>query len=133
MHAFGYVYRVIVVNICAYAMIIILHVHISSSESGLSKEHDPMVLTSDDEIAQDPEVFTSDTKSDPEMISEDVDDFQSFALPDFGDDIPDVDDILIDDVFSLPIPVHDYLIIGHPDGEHLVAHFLMLFPSSPFL
>ncbi|KAJ0907480.1 hypothetical protein HanRHA438_Chr07g0299501 [Helianthus annuus] len=98
-----------------------LQVPMSSSESGLSEEHDPMVVTSDDELAQDPEIFTLDTESDPDMISDDEDDFQPFALCGFGDDVTDADDILIDDVFALPIPVHDHLIIGHPDGELLVA------------
>ncbi|MFS7912592.1 hypothetical protein Hanom_Chr02g00131771 [Helianthus anomalus] len=88
-------------------MIIMLQVHMSPSESGLSEEHDPMVVTSDDEIAHDPEPF---------------------ALPDFGDDIPDPDDILIDDIFELPIPIHDHLIISHPDGEHLVAPILDVVP-----
>ncbi|MFS7986931.1 hypothetical protein Hanom_Chr11g01016041 [Helianthus anomalus] len=46
---------------------------------------------------------------------DDLDVFQPFALPDFGDDIPFVDDVL-----AFPIPIHDQLIIGHPDGEHLV-------------
>ncbi|KAJ0525270.1 hypothetical protein HanHA300_Chr09g0310111 [Helianthus annuus] len=121
MPVFAYIHRVIVFNIRAYAMIIMLQVLMSSSESGLSEEHDPMAIVSDDEVAPAPEVFTSDTESDPDMISDDEDDIQPFALPDFGDDIPDADDILIDDIFALPIPIHDHLIIGHPDGEHLVA------------
>ncbi|KAM0064180.1 hypothetical protein Hdeb2414_s0003g00099841 [Helianthus debilis subsp. tardiflorus] len=49
------------------------------------------------------------------MLSEDEDDFQPFALPDLGDDIPFADDVL-----ALPLPFHGQLIIGHPDGEHLV-------------
>ncbi|KAJ0549751.1 hypothetical protein HanHA300_Chr07g0237521 [Helianthus annuus] len=121
MITFACIHQVIVVNMCAYAMIIMLQVPMSSSESGLSEEHDPMVVTSDDELAQDPEIFTLDTESDPDMISDDEDDFQPFALCGFGDDVTDADDILIDDVFALPIPVHDHLIIGHPDGELLVA------------
>ncbi|MFS7986824.1 hypothetical protein Hanom_Chr11g01014751 [Helianthus anomalus] len=44
----------------------------------------------------------------------DLDDFQPFALPDFGDDVP-----FDDDVLALPLPIHDELIIGHPDGEHV--------------
>ncbi|KAL9997979.1 hypothetical protein Hdeb2414_s0586g00920111 [Helianthus debilis subsp. tardiflorus] len=100
----------------------------SSSESGLSDEHDPMAIVSDDEIAHDPEVFTSDKESDPEILSEDEDDFQLFALPDFGDDIPDADDILINDVFALPALVHEHLFIGHPDGEHIVAPILDVVP-----
>ncbi|KAJ0876101.1 hypothetical protein HanPSC8_Chr11g0484501 [Helianthus annuus] len=46
---------------------------------------------------------------------DDLDDFQPFALPDFGDDIP-----VVDDVLAFPLPIHDQLIIGHPDGEHIV-------------
>ncbi|KAJ0796269.1 hypothetical protein HanPI659440_Chr04g0160261 [Helianthus annuus] len=104
-----------------------LQVLLSSSESGLSDDHDPMVVVSDDEIAPEPEVFTSDTESDPDMISDDEDDFQPFALPDFGDDIRDAD-ILIEDVFALPVAVHEQLIIGHHDGEHIVAPILDVVP-----
>ncbi|MFS7912750.1 hypothetical protein Hanom_Chr02g00133541 [Helianthus anomalus] len=108
-------------------MIIMLQVPMSSSESGLSDEHDPMAVMSDDEIAPEPKVFTSDTESDPDMISGDEDDFQPFALPDFREDIPDAD-ILIDDVFALPALVHEQLIIGHPDGEHIVAPIFDVVP-----
>ncbi|KAJ0592169.1 hypothetical protein HanHA300_Chr03g0081721 [Helianthus annuus] len=89
----------------------------SSESSGLFDEHDPMAIVSDDEVAHAPEIFTSDSESDPEMMSDDddLDDFQPFALPDFGDDVPFVDDVL-----ALPLPLHDQLIIGYPDGEHLV-------------
>ncbi|MFS7905776.1 hypothetical protein Hanom_Chr01g00051621 [Helianthus anomalus] len=89
----------------------------SSESSGLSDEHDPMAIVSDDEIAPALEVFTSDSETDPELMTDDVDpdDFQPFALPDFGDDIP-----FIDDVLAFPLPIHDPLIIGNPDGEHLV-------------
>ncbi|KAJ0752565.1 hypothetical protein HanPI659440_Chr09g0325851 [Helianthus annuus] len=101
-----------------------LQVIMSSSESsGLSEEHDPMAIVSDDEIAPVPEIFTSDSKSDPEMMpdDEDLDEFQPFALPDFGDDdIP-----LEDDVLALPLPIHDQLIIAHPDGEHVVEPILI--------
>ncbi|MFS7919008.1 hypothetical protein Hanom_Chr03g00207931 [Helianthus anomalus] len=107
MPIFACIYRVIVVNKCANAMIIMLQVLMSSSESGFSDEPDPMAIVSDDDIAHDPELFT---------------------LLDFGDDIPDANDILIDEVFALPIPVHDHLIIGHPDGEHLVAPILDIVP-----
>ncbi|XP_021975037.1 calphotin-like [Helianthus annuus] len=57
----------------------------SSSESGVSDTIDPMAIVSDDEIATDPEGFTSDTMSD------DDDDFQPFTLPDFRDDTPIAD------------------------------------------
>ncbi|KAJ0616468.1 hypothetical protein HanRHA438_Chr02g0089351 [Helianthus annuus] len=88
----------------------------SSESSGLSDEHNPMAIVSDDEVAPIPEIFTSDSESDPELMSdeEDLNDFQPFTLPDFGD-VP-----FNDDVLALPLPIHDQLIIGHPDGEHVV-------------
>ncbi|KAM0041228.1 hypothetical protein Hdeb2414_s0011g00363861 [Helianthus debilis subsp. tardiflorus] len=101
-----------------------LPVHMSSSESGLSEDHDPMAVISDDEIASDPEVLTSDTESDSEMLSDDEGNFQPFALPDFGDDASFADGVPIDDVLALPFPIADQLIISHPDGEHLVAPIL---------
>ncbi|MFS7947102.1 hypothetical protein Hanom_Chr06g00544151 [Helianthus anomalus] len=51
-----------------------------------------------------------------------------FALPDFGDDLPLADGIPDEDPFIVPIPVHDHIIIGHPDGEHVVAPILAPFP-----
>ncbi|MFS7997806.1 hypothetical protein Hanom_Chr12g01146241 [Helianthus anomalus] len=99
-------------------------VPLSSSESGLSDAHNPMAIVSDDEILSEPEIFTSDTESDREMLSDDDDDFQPFALPDFGDDAPLADGIPVEDLFDFPAPIHDHLIIGHPDGEHIVAPIL---------
>ncbi|MFS7912111.1 hypothetical protein Hanom_Chr02g00126011 [Helianthus anomalus] len=101
-----------------YTMDSLLQVQMSSFASSiLSEEHDAMAIVSDDEVAHAPEIFTSDPESDLEMESDDDDlaDFQPFALPDFGDDVP-----FIDDVLALPLPFHDQLIIEHPDGEHLV-------------
>ncbi|MFS7996871.1 hypothetical protein Hanom_Chr12g01134981 [Helianthus anomalus] len=101
-----------------YTMTFMLQVLMSSSESsGLSDEHDPMAIVSNDKVAHAPEIFTSDSESDPEMMSDDDDlnDFQPFALPDLVDDVP-----FIDDVLALPLPLQDQLIIGHPKGEHLV-------------
>ncbi|XP_021998525.1 leucine-rich repeat extensin-like protein 3 [Helianthus annuus] len=100
----------------------------SSSESGLSDTDDPMAIVSEDEIVPEPEIFTSDTESDPELMSADDDDFHPFALPDFGDDLPLADGILDEDLFVIPIPVHDHLIIGYPDGEHIVAPILAPVP-----
>ncbi|KAF5809269.1 hypothetical protein HanRHA438_Chr04g0165391 [Helianthus annuus] len=105
-------------------MIVMLQVYMSSSESGLSEEHDPMAIVSDDDVAPIPEVLTSDTDNDPEMLSDDDNDFQPFALPDFGDDVPIADGIPVEDIFDFPAPIHDHLIIGHPDGEHIVAPIL---------
>ncbi|MFS7977922.1 hypothetical protein Hanom_Chr10g00909671 [Helianthus anomalus] len=51
-----------------------LQVHMPSSESnGVSEEHDPMEIVSDDEVAHAPEIFTSDSESDPKMASDDDD------------------------------------------------------------
>ncbi|KAJ0722095.1 hypothetical protein HanRHA438_Chr08g0345801 [Helianthus annuus] len=100
----------------------------SSSESGLSEEHDPMAIVSGDEVAPIPEVLASDTDSDPKMLSEDDDDFQPFALPDFGDDVPIADGIPVEDLFDFSAPIHDHPIIGHPDGEHIVAPILDVVP-----
>ncbi|MFS8007038.1 hypothetical protein Hanom_Chr14g01256261 [Helianthus anomalus] len=75
-------------------MIFMLQVLMYSSESsGLSKEHDPVAIVSDDE---------------------------PFALPDCGDDVPFVDDVL-----ALPLPIRDQLIIAHPDGEHIIEPILV--------
>ncbi|MFS7932407.1 hypothetical protein Hanom_Chr04g00367511 [Helianthus anomalus] len=109
-------------------MIAMLQVYMSSSENGLSEEHDSMVIVSDDEVAPIPEVLTSDTESDPEMMSDDDDDFQPFALPEFGDDVPIADGIPVEDLFDFPAPIHNHLISGHPDGEHIVAPILGVVP-----
>ncbi|KAJ0442507.1 hypothetical protein HanIR_Chr16g0810121 [Helianthus annuus] len=69
----------------------------SSSESGVSDTVDPMEIVLDDEIATHPEVFTSDTTSD------DDDDFQPFALPDFSDDIPLADGLPGEDLLLVQI------------------------------
>ncbi|MFS8024336.1 hypothetical protein Hanom_Chr16g01462041 [Helianthus anomalus] len=87
-----------------------------------------MAIVSDDEIMHEPEIFTSDTESDLEMLSDDDDNFQPFALPDLGDDAPIADGILVEDIFALPATIHDHLIIGHPDGEHIVALILVPVP-----
>ncbi|MFS7953948.1 hypothetical protein Hanom_Chr07g00624621 [Helianthus anomalus] len=105
-------------------MIVMSQAHMSSLESGLSNAHDPMAVVSDDEVMPAPEIYTSDIESDPVMLSKDEDDFQPFALPDFGDDLPIADGFPDEDPFDIPAPVYDHLIIGHPDGEHIVAPFL---------
>ncbi|MFS7967894.1 hypothetical protein Hanom_Chr09g00791161 [Helianthus anomalus] len=51
----------------------------SSSENGLLDAGDPMAIGSG---ASEPEIFTFDEESDPEMMSDDDDDFQPFASPD---------------------------------------------------
>ncbi|MFS7962504.1 hypothetical protein Hanom_Chr08g00727381 [Helianthus anomalus] len=100
----------------------------SSLESGLSDTQDSMAVVSDDEIIPEPKIFTSDTESDPDMLFEDEDDFQPFALPYVGDDLPIADSFPDEDPFDIPTPVHDHLIIGHPDGEHIVTPILDVVP-----
>ncbi|KAM0051577.1 hypothetical protein Hdeb2414_s0007g00238161 [Helianthus debilis subsp. tardiflorus] len=93
----------------------------SSSESGISNTDDPMAIGSG---ASEPEIFTSNTESDSEMMSDDDDDFQPFALPNFGDDLLIAVGIPHEDPFVIPIPVHNHLIISHPDGGHIMAPIL---------
>ncbi|KAF5816101.1 hypothetical protein HanXRQr2_Chr03g0130621 [Helianthus annuus] len=98
----------------------------SSSESELSDTIDPMAIVSDDEIVPDPEIFTSDTES------SDDDDFQPFALPNFGDDIPHADGLPDEDPFFIPIPDQDLIILRHPDDEHAVVPILAPLPLAAF-
>ncbi|XP_021996181.1 cell surface glycoprotein 1-like [Helianthus annuus] len=91
-----------------------------------------MAIVSDDEIIPQQEIFTSDTESDPEMMSDDDDDFQPFALLDFGNDVPHADGLLDEDPFLIPIPDQDHLILGHPDGEHVVVPILAPLPLAAF-
>ncbi|KAJ0716134.1 hypothetical protein HanPI659440_Chr13g0509311 [Helianthus annuus] len=104
----------------------------SSSDSGVFDTIDPMAMTSDDEIATDLEVYTSDA------TSTDEDDFQPFALPVFGDDLPLADGPPGVDLPLVPIPAPlpfaavpfeeqpldalsyddiDLLIVGPPKGD----------------
>ncbi|XP_022040506.1 SH3 domain-containing protein C23A1.17-like [Helianthus annuus] len=70
----------------------------ASSDSGVSDASDPRTYTSDDEMDTDSGVFTSD------YTSTDEDDFQPFALPDFGDDIPLADGPPGEDLPLVPVP-----------------------------
>ncbi|KAJ0596843.1 hypothetical protein HanOQP8_Chr04g0147131 [Helianthus annuus] len=70
----------------------------SSSDTGVSDTLDPLAIVSDDEIMSESEVYTSDT------TSTDEDDFQPFALPDFGDDIPIADGPFDGDLPLLQVP-----------------------------
>ncbi|KAM0040843.1 hypothetical protein Hdeb2414_s0012g00398901 [Helianthus debilis subsp. tardiflorus] len=108
-------------------------VAMSSSEgSNVLDNLDPMELTSDDEYGPEVVIITSDSESDPEEdpsfdSDDDMDDFQPFALPDdMVDDVP-----LVDDVLALPPQLNDIVIIGHPEGEHLVE--IIPFPAIPLV
>ncbi|MFS7928401.1 hypothetical protein Hanom_Chr04g00320331 [Helianthus anomalus] len=41
----------------------------SSSDSGLSDDHGPMDIFSDDEIVPEPEIFTFNEEGNPEMMT----------------------------------------------------------------
>ncbi|XP_021971783.1 proline-rich extensin-like protein EPR1 [Helianthus annuus] len=72
-----------------------------SSSSGVSGTLDPIAVDPDDPVPTDPEIYTSDTDSN------DDDDFQPFALPDFGDDVQLADGILVGNLplAEIPAPV----------------------------
>ncbi|XP_022007378.1 resuscitation-promoting factor RpfA-like [Helianthus annuus] len=70
----------------------------SSSDTGVSDTLDPIAIVSDDEILSESEVYTSDT------TSTDEDDFQPFALTDFGDDIPIADGPFGGDLPLIQVP-----------------------------
>ncbi|XP_035834298.1 cell surface glycoprotein 1-like [Helianthus annuus] len=65
-------------------------------------------------------------------MSDDDDDFQPFALPDFSEDVPHADGLPDEDPFLIPIPDQDHLILGHPDGEHVVVLILAPLPLAAF-
>ncbi|XP_022042338.1 vegetative cell wall protein gp1-like [Helianthus annuus] len=71
---------------------------VSSFDTGVSDTLDPMAIVSNDEIPSEGEVYTSDT------TSTDEDDFQPFALPDFGDDIPIADGSVGGDLPLIQVP-----------------------------
>ncbi|KAF5762501.1 putative transcription factor interactor and regulator CCHC(Zn) family [Helianthus annuus] len=71
---------------------------VMSSSSGVSGTLDPIAVDPDDPMPTDPEIYTSDTDS------SDDDDFQPFALPDFGDDVQLADGILDGDLPLVEIP-----------------------------
>ncbi|KAF5818289.1 hypothetical protein HanXRQr2_Chr02g0063331 [Helianthus annuus] len=80
----------------------------SSEGSNVYDDVDPMELVSDDKYVLEVQVITSISES---ASDGDMDDIQSFALP---------DDIIEDDVLAIPPLLNDIVIIGHPEGEHVV-------------
>ncbi|MFS7978436.1 hypothetical protein Hanom_Chr10g00915481 [Helianthus anomalus] len=116
-----------------YGVTIILQVIMSSSiSSGIYDEHDPKELDSNNDGAGPAEeVFTFDSGSDPDedpdfmSNDDDLDDFQPFALPDFGDDdIPSEDDVL-----ALPLSYMTSLALDTPNVSILLCSYL--FPAFP--
>ncbi|KAJ0764872.1 hypothetical protein HanPI659440_Chr08g0297041 [Helianthus annuus] len=80
----------------------------SSEGSNVYDDVDPMELVSNDEVVPEVQVITSDSES---ASYDDLDDFQPFAL---------LDDIVDDDVLAIPPLLNDIVIMGHPEGEHVV-------------
>ncbi|MFS7912463.1 hypothetical protein Hanom_Chr02g00130241 [Helianthus anomalus] len=94
----------------------------SSEGSNVYDDVDPMELVSDDEYVPEVQVITSDSKS---ASDGDMDDIQPFALP---------DDIIEDDVLAIPPLLNDIVIIGHPEGEHVVEIIPFdIIPLLPYL
>ncbi|KAJ0532580.1 hypothetical protein HanIR_Chr09g0398551 [Helianthus annuus] len=80
----------------------------SSEGSNIYDDVDPMTPSSDDDYIPEVQVITSDSETGSDS---DMDDFQPFAY---------LGDIVDDDVLAVPPPLNDIVIIGHPEGEHIV-------------
>ncbi|KAJ0644797.1 hypothetical protein HanOQP8_Chr16g0616381 [Helianthus annuus] len=80
----------------------------SSEGSNIYDDVDPMELSSDDDYVPEVQVILSDSDS---TSDSDMDDFQPFAL---------LGEIIDDDVLAIPPIFNDVVIIGHPEGEHVV-------------
>ncbi|XP_022004395.1 myb-related transcription factor, partner of profilin-like [Helianthus annuus] len=80
----------------------------SSEGSNIYDDVDPMTPSSDDDYIPEVQVITSDSETGSDS---DMDDFQPFAY---------LGDIVDDDVLAVPPPLNDIMIIGHPEGEHIV-------------
>ncbi|KAJ0548814.1 hypothetical protein HanIR_Chr08g0388031 [Helianthus annuus] len=81
---------------------------VSSASSGVYDDYGHMDISTDDEAAV--EIVSSD--------DEDLDDFQPFALLD-----PVLDgEPIEDDVLAVGPQLNQFVIIGHPDGAHIVDY-----------
>ncbi|MFS7913243.1 hypothetical protein Hanom_Chr02g00139531 [Helianthus anomalus] len=80
----------------------------SSASSGVYDDHAHMDISSNDEPFV--EIVSSD--------DEDLDDFQPFALPGFVQD----GEPLVDGVLAVGPQLNQFIIIGHPDGAHIVDY-----------
>ncbi|KAJ0953757.1 hypothetical protein HanRHA438_Chr00c48g0858401 [Helianthus annuus] len=80
----------------------------SSEGSNIYDDVDPMTPSSDDDYIPEVQVITSDSETGSDS---DMDDFQPFAF---------LGDIVDDDVLDVPPLLNDIVIIGHPEGEHVV-------------
>ena len=90
-------------------------------KNGLSSIDDPTATATDDETVPAPEIFTSDTESDPDMLTKDEDNFQPTELPDFGDELPLLMASLTRIFLSFLIRSTTALPFGHFGGEHLLT------------
>ncbi|MFS7940018.1 hypothetical protein Hanom_Chr05g00458721 [Helianthus anomalus] len=80
----------------------------SSEGSNIYEDVDPMTCSLDDDYIPEVQVITSDSETGSDS---DMDDFQPFAF---------LGDIVDDDVLDVPPLSNDIVIIGHPEGEHVV-------------
>ncbi|MFS7913244.1 hypothetical protein Hanom_Chr02g00139541 [Helianthus anomalus] len=80
----------------------------SSASSGVYDDHAHMDISSNDEPFV--EIVSSD--------DEDLDDFQPFTLPGFVHD----GEPLVDGVLAVGPQLNQFIIIGHPDGAHIVDY-----------
>ncbi|MFS7936363.1 hypothetical protein Hanom_Chr05g00414711 [Helianthus anomalus] len=58
-----------------------------------------------------------------------LDDFQPFAFIDYAED----DAPLEDDVLTFQQPLHDAIIYGHPEGEHMIVHLAVPLAIVPLV
>ncbi|KAJ0786233.1 hypothetical protein HanOQP8_Chr02g0052991 [Helianthus annuus] len=96
----------------------------SSKGSNVYDDVDPMTPSSDDDYMPKVQVITSDSETGSDG---DMDDFQPFAL---------LGDVVDDDILDMHPQLNDVVIIGHPEGEHVVELIpLDIFPLAimPFI
>ncbi|MFS7946780.1 hypothetical protein Hanom_Chr06g00540301 [Helianthus anomalus] len=101
-----------------------------SASSDVS-ETDLLVLVSDDDYEPDVIIISSDDESEHDAFSDDadmLDDFQLFALIDPVEDHAPLED----DFLALLQPLHDVIIYGHPNGEHMIVHLAVPLAADPF-
>ncbi|MFS7949724.1 hypothetical protein Hanom_Chr06g00574911 [Helianthus anomalus] len=87
-----------------------------------------MAAATNNETALAPEIFTSDTESDPDMLTKDEDDFQPSALPDSGDELPLQMASLTRNFLSSLFRSTTTSSFGHFDDAHIVAPILDAVP-----
>ncbi|MFS7935467.1 hypothetical protein Hanom_Chr05g00403801 [Helianthus anomalus] len=97
----------------------------SSASSGMYDNHDYMDISLDDEpvveiIFSNDSSDDSDPEEDPDYLS---DDFKHFVEDGQAHlsllDHPNIVVPLEDDVLAVGLQLNDFVIVGHPEGEHI--------------